>query len=84
MPLDSRAKQLSLVLDPARLSQRDRRVDRPVCSPAQRARSGESGGMSACYCFRCQWRSGFREDDSSSRTLSLLSLIHISEPTRRS
>eukprot|EP00966_Prymnesium_polylepis_P119413 2759903-Prymnesium_polylepis.1 len=34
MPLASRTKQLSLVLDPARLSQRDRSADRPVCSPA--------------------------------------------------
>eukprot|EP00966_Prymnesium_polylepis_P135438 3130606-Prymnesium_polylepis.1 len=34
MPLASRAKQLSLVLDPAWLSQRARWADRPVCSPA--------------------------------------------------
>eukprot|EP00966_Prymnesium_polylepis_P021509 494939-Prymnesium_polylepis.1 len=60
MPLASRAKQLSFVLDPAWLSQRARRVHRPVCSPAACeeyiARSGEPGGMSAtsaCYCFRC-------------------------------
>eukprot|EP00966_Prymnesium_polylepis_P178092 4124141-Prymnesium_polylepis.1 len=65
MPLASRPKQLSLVLDPARLSQRARRADRPVCSPAQRA----TGRASGDDCFRCG-HVAFREDDSPSRTPS--------------
>eukprot|EP00966_Prymnesium_polylepis_P093450 2163064-Prymnesium_polylepis.1 len=53
MPLGSRSKQLSNVLDPARFGQWDRLADRPVrCAALQRARMRASSGMSACYCFR--------------------------------
>eukprot|EP00966_Prymnesium_polylepis_P050302 1164217-Prymnesium_polylepis.1 len=56
MPLDSRNKQRSVVLDPAWFGQRDRRVDRPVsgvqpCSV--RAARGGDAAMSAHNCFQC-------------------------------
>ena len=41
MPLSSRFKQLSNVLDPARFSLWDLRADRPVCSPAACEDAGE-------------------------------------------
>ena len=56
MPLGSRFNQLSIVLDPARLSQRARRADRLVRSAAERARRRQRAAgydMSASYCFQC-------------------------------
>eukprot|EP00966_Prymnesium_polylepis_P046931 1087577-Prymnesium_polylepis.1 len=56
MPLVSRPKQLSIVLDPARLSQRVRRADRPVCSPA--ACDGGGRAEDECMLLLPKWRSG--------------------------
>eukprot|EP00966_Prymnesium_polylepis_P003328 76385-Prymnesium_polylepis.1 len=47
MPLASRSHQLSIVLDPALLSQWARRSVRPVCAALQRATGRASGAMSA-------------------------------------
>ncbi len=52
MPLDSRPKQRSLVLDPARFGQRARRAVRPVCSPAV-CDAARRAAMTAYNCFRC-------------------------------
>eukprot|EP00966_Prymnesium_polylepis_P060708 1408580-Prymnesium_polylepis.1 len=53
MPLSSRSKQLSNVLDPARFSLWDRRADRPGVQPCSVRGAGERRDeSSACYCFR--------------------------------
>eukprot|EP00966_Prymnesium_polylepis_P139469 3222758-Prymnesium_polylepis.1 len=53
MALDSRSKEHSVVLDPARLSQRARRVDASAGVQPCSVRAAASGGMSAYNCFQC-------------------------------
>eukprot|EP00966_Prymnesium_polylepis_P308827 7136331-Prymnesium_polylepis.1 len=63
MPLDSRHKQRSAVLDPARFGQRS--IGR--CATLQRASGGRAAGLVHLTAFDV----AFRDDDSSSRTPSL-------------